>query len=199
MRTKSALGPRSPTRCPREARRIPSVHAVHAPRPIPASGASSSQLIRLDKPQSFVTMYKGGERRVDVIGFVAICRTWSADFVEILRRVAKLTWIAVGTEPGRPRMAHRSLALPDLAFGIYRLEPIGSARANQDTDAVQTPAWGMLPTDLRAVFSAFHPICLTPIHSNFCPTQRNYACNYDCTETVKCRNSSSGLSLWRPP
>jgi transcriptional regulator with XRE-family HTH domain len=45
---------------------------------------------RLSKPQSFVAKYEGGERRIDVVEFVAICRAISADSVEIVRKLAKL-------------------------------------------------------------------------------------------------------------
>ena len=35
---------------------------------------------RLSKPQSFVAKYEGGERRIDVVEFIAICRAISARF-----------------------------------------------------------------------------------------------------------------------
>jgi transcriptional regulator with XRE-family HTH domain len=44
---------------------------------------------RLSKPQSFVAKYEGGERRIDVVEFIAICRAISADYVEIVRKLAK--------------------------------------------------------------------------------------------------------------
>jgi transcriptional regulator with XRE-family HTH domain len=34
---------------------------------------------RLNKPQSFVAKYEGGERRVDVVEFLTICRFLQAD------------------------------------------------------------------------------------------------------------------------
>ena len=40
---------------------------------------------RLGKPQSFVAKYEGGERRLDVVEFVAIARALGADPVRILR------------------------------------------------------------------------------------------------------------------
>jgi transcriptional regulator with XRE-family HTH domain len=46
---------------------------------------------RLSKPQSFVAKYEGGERRIDLIEFIAICRALSADSVEIVRKLAKFT------------------------------------------------------------------------------------------------------------
>ena len=45
---------------------------------------------RLSRPQSFVAKFEGGERRIDVVEFVAICRAISADPVEIVRKLAKL-------------------------------------------------------------------------------------------------------------
>jgi predicted transcriptional regulator len=45
---------------------------------------------RLSKPQSFIAKYEGGERRVDVVEFIAICRAMSADSVGILKKLAKL-------------------------------------------------------------------------------------------------------------
>ena len=40
---------------------------------------------RLKRPQSFVAKYEGGERRIDVIEFVAIVRAIGADPVKLLR------------------------------------------------------------------------------------------------------------------
>jgi transcriptional regulator with XRE-family HTH domain len=44
---------------------------------------------RLKKPQSFVAKYEGGERRLDVIEFVAISRAIGADPLKILRALMK--------------------------------------------------------------------------------------------------------------
>ena len=44
---------------------------------------------RLSRPQSFVAKYEGGERRIEVTEFIAICRAIPTDFVEILRKLAK--------------------------------------------------------------------------------------------------------------
>lgn len=46
---------------------------------------------RLSKPQSFVAKYEGGERRIDVVEFIGICRALSADSAGIVRKLAKLT------------------------------------------------------------------------------------------------------------
>jgi transcriptional regulator with XRE-family HTH domain len=40
---------------------------------------------RLKKPQSFIAKYEGGERRIDVVEFLAIARAIGADPVRILR------------------------------------------------------------------------------------------------------------------
>jgi transcriptional regulator with XRE-family HTH domain len=50
------------------------------------AGLTQHQLARkLRKPQSFVAKYEGGERRVDVIEFMAIARAMGADAVGLLR------------------------------------------------------------------------------------------------------------------
>ena len=43
---------------------------------------------RLRKPQSFVAKYENGERRLDVLEFVALCRAIEVDAVEIVRELA---------------------------------------------------------------------------------------------------------------
>jgi transcriptional regulator with XRE-family HTH domain len=43
---------------------------------------------RLNKPQSFVAKYENGERRLDVIEFVTICRAIEADPVIMVREIA---------------------------------------------------------------------------------------------------------------
>ena len=40
---------------------------------------------RLHKPQSFVAKYEGGERRIDVVEFVTICRAIGSDPVKLLK------------------------------------------------------------------------------------------------------------------
>jgi predicted transcriptional regulator len=45
---------------------------------------------RLSKPQSFIAKCEGGERRIDVVEFAAICRAMSADAAGILKKLAKL-------------------------------------------------------------------------------------------------------------
>jgi transcriptional regulator with XRE-family HTH domain len=50
------------------------------------AGLTQSALARrLRKPQSFVAKYEGGERRLDVVEFVAIVRAIGADPVLLLR------------------------------------------------------------------------------------------------------------------
>ena len=42
---------------------------------------------RLRKTQSFVAKYEGGERRIDVVEFIAICRMIEVDPVKMLRKL----------------------------------------------------------------------------------------------------------------
>jgi len=44
---------------------------------------------RLKKPQSFVAKYEGGERRIDVVEFLAITRAIGVDPVRILKALQK--------------------------------------------------------------------------------------------------------------
>jgi transcriptional regulator with XRE-family HTH domain len=45
---------------------------------------------RLGKPQSFVAKYEGGERRLDVVEFIAIARAIGADPVRIVRVLTQM-------------------------------------------------------------------------------------------------------------
>src|SRR5256885_16700285 len=50
-----------------------------------AAGLTQQALaLRLKKPQSFVAKYEGGERRLDVVEFVAIARILGADPVGLI-------------------------------------------------------------------------------------------------------------------
>jgi transcriptional regulator with XRE-family HTH domain len=44
---------------------------------------------RLRKPQSFVAKYEGGERRIDVVEFIAIMRVIGSDPVRLLRALLR--------------------------------------------------------------------------------------------------------------
>ena len=56
-----------------------------------AAGLTQHELAaRLAKPQSFVAKYEAGERRIDVVEFIAICREISVDSVGILKKLVKL-------------------------------------------------------------------------------------------------------------
>jgi transcriptional regulator with XRE-family HTH domain len=51
-----------------------------------AAGVRQQKLAeRLGKPQSFIAKYEGGERRVDLVEFVAIARALDADPVKLFR------------------------------------------------------------------------------------------------------------------
>jgi transcriptional regulator with XRE-family HTH domain len=50
------------------------------------AGLTQHQLAkRLHKPQSFVAKYEGGERRVDVVEFIEICKAIEADPNKLLK------------------------------------------------------------------------------------------------------------------
>lgn len=46
---------------------------------------------RLDKPQSFVAKYEGGERRLSVIEFIDVIRALGLEPVVAMRRLIKIT------------------------------------------------------------------------------------------------------------
>lgn len=54
-------------------------------------GVTQAELAkRLEKPQSFVSKYEKGERRLDVIEFVTVCKTLKVDSRKIFNRVLRL-------------------------------------------------------------------------------------------------------------
>lgn len=56
-----------------------------------AAGLTQDDLAkRLKRPQSFVAKYEGGERRIDVVEFLAVTQAIGADPVRILRVLKKL-------------------------------------------------------------------------------------------------------------
>lgn len=44
---------------------------------------------RLKRPQSFVAKYEGGERRLDVVEFLAIARAIGTDPIRLLRQIMR--------------------------------------------------------------------------------------------------------------
>ncbi len=44
---------------------------------------------RLGKPQSYVAKYEGGERRLDVVEFLAVARALKADPLQLLRELMR--------------------------------------------------------------------------------------------------------------
>lgn len=54
------------------------------------AGLTQQQLAeRLGKPQSFVAKYEGGERRLDVIEFIAVAQAIGADPARFIRALLK--------------------------------------------------------------------------------------------------------------
>lgn len=53
------------------------------------AGVTQQQLAdRLDKPQSFVAKYEGGERRIDLIEFLSIAHALQFDALKAVREIA---------------------------------------------------------------------------------------------------------------
>jgi transcriptional regulator with XRE-family HTH domain len=51
-----------------------------------AAGVRQQKLAeKLGKPQSFIAKYEGGERRIDLVEFIAIARALDADPVKLFR------------------------------------------------------------------------------------------------------------------
>ena len=54
------------------------------------AGLTQQELAKkLGKPQSFIAKYEGGERRLDIIEFLAIARAIGADPVRIVRALMR--------------------------------------------------------------------------------------------------------------
>lgn len=50
-----------------------------------AAGLTQTEVaIRLNRPQSFVAKYEGGERRLDVVEFIEVCDALGADPIRIV-------------------------------------------------------------------------------------------------------------------
>lgn len=64
------------------------------------SGIPQQVLARkLGRPQSFIAKYEGGERRIDVVEFIAIMRALGADPIKIFREFAAGTSASSKTKP----------------------------------------------------------------------------------------------------
>jgi transcriptional regulator with XRE-family HTH domain len=77
-----------------------------------AAGLTQHALaVRLKKPQSFVAKYEGGERRIDVVEFVAIARALDADPIKLMaafvRRKSKIGDNEAGSETSQVDAATR--------------------------------------------------------------------------------------------
>jgi transcriptional regulator with XRE-family HTH domain len=65
-----------------------------------ASGVRQQALAKkLGRPQSFIAKYEGGERRIDVVEFIAIAQALGADPVKLFRDFVA----GKPTKPGRKR------------------------------------------------------------------------------------------------
>ena len=68
-----------------------------------AAGVRQQALARkLGRPQSFIAKYEGGERRIDLIEFIAIARALGADPVQLFR-----DFLAGGRPPVQRRKARK--------------------------------------------------------------------------------------------
>jgi transcriptional regulator with XRE-family HTH domain len=57
-----------------------------------AAGLTQEEVARrLDRPQSFVAKYEGGERRVDVVEFIAIVQALERDPLEVFESLVRST------------------------------------------------------------------------------------------------------------
>lgn len=54
---------------------------------------------KLGRPQSFVAKYEGGERRIDVVEFIAIARALGADPGKLFRDFAEGKPVKAGRKP----------------------------------------------------------------------------------------------------
>jgi transcriptional regulator with XRE-family HTH domain len=70
-----------------------------------AAGLTQHALaLRLKKPQSFVAKYEGGERRLDVVEFIAVSRALGADTLKLM---ASLVAGGKGKSPGPSKKPKR--------------------------------------------------------------------------------------------
>lgn len=63
---------------------------------------------RLERPQSFVAKYENGERRLDVLEFIAVARALGADPVALLDRFVSAGSRRSRGGPNRPRIDRKS-------------------------------------------------------------------------------------------
>lgn len=62
-----------------------------------AAGLTQQQLAdRLNKPQSFVSKYERGERRLDVVEFLAVVQATGADACKLIKKIQRESRLAAG-------------------------------------------------------------------------------------------------------
>lgn len=66
---------------------------------------------RLGKPQSYVSKYENGERKLDVIDFLDVCEVLSVDAVEILDGVRTVRRGRAGAKAQKPLKRYRKEGL----------------------------------------------------------------------------------------
>ena len=65
-----------------------------------ATGLTQQELAdRLDRPQSFVSKYERGERRLDVVEFLAVVRAMGGDPCEVVKKIERAS-LAIVREGG---------------------------------------------------------------------------------------------------
>src|SRR3978361_86007 len=71
-----------------------------------AAGLTQQVLaLRLKKPQSFVAKYEGGERRLDVVEFIAIARAIRANPLKLMATLLGGGKTTPATAPKKPKQA----------------------------------------------------------------------------------------------
>ena len=74
-----------------------------------AAGVTQQKLAeRLDEHQSFIAKYEGGERRIDVVEFIAIARALNTDPVKLFREFAAGNAVSARTKNKTKKQASKA-------------------------------------------------------------------------------------------